>query len=318
MEKVDRFEVDLVLAAQRGDAASFALLIERHRSGMMAVAVAILGYCPDAEDVVQDAVVTALTKLGSLRDPSAAGPWLRAITRNGSRMKLRDRHLVLVPDVDPAVPSTELRPDEEIEKSALNNWIWGAIGELSAPLQEVVLLRHFTDVHTYEGVAAACRLPIGTVRSRLHSARRHLASALTRTAESAFPDRRAEQAEQRRDAEEVLQVALNGRFDEIVRERFAPDAHVIHGDGRVGGAELVVDGLDRDLDHGLSGELVNAAASPDVTAWEIRLIAPEGGSAGERVLWLHTQDGGKVSRMKLHNYSAASDRPARELRESAA
>lgn len=58
---------------------------------MRAVALGLLGYGTDADDAVQDAMLTAMSKLGGLRDPAAAGPWLRAIVRNCCRMRLRAR-----------------------------------------------------------------------------------------------------------------------------------------------------------------------------------------------------------------------------------
>jgi len=71
--------IELARAAQSGDDAAFVLLIEEHMAGMRAVAIALLGYVDEADDVVQDAVLTALRRLPELRDPAAAGPWLRRV-----------------------------------------------------------------------------------------------------------------------------------------------------------------------------------------------------------------------------------------------
>ncbi len=65
-------------AALAGDAGSFAAVIDRYRGSMRAVAVAHLGYRPDVDDVVQDATLIAMSRLGQLRDPAAVGSWLRA------------------------------------------------------------------------------------------------------------------------------------------------------------------------------------------------------------------------------------------------
>lgn len=80
----------LTLAAQAGDVASLGLLLERHRAGMRAVAVSVLGPGPDVDDVVQDAALTALRRVGDVRDPEAVGPWLRMIVRNHARSLLRE------------------------------------------------------------------------------------------------------------------------------------------------------------------------------------------------------------------------------------
>lgn len=47
---------------------------------MRAVALGLLGYGTDADDAVQDAMLTAMSKLGGLRDPAAAGPPSAAIS----------------------------------------------------------------------------------------------------------------------------------------------------------------------------------------------------------------------------------------------
>lgn len=79
-------DADLVRAARRGETAALGLLIARHRAAMLAVATGVLRHRPDAEDAVQEAVVVALLRIDSLRDPSAAGAWLRTVARDGDRI----------------------------------------------------------------------------------------------------------------------------------------------------------------------------------------------------------------------------------------
>src|SRR5262249_9959639 len=93
-------EADMVRSAQGGDAWALDLLLRKHEAGMRAVALAILGYGPDAEDAVQDAMMVALRRIGDLRDPDSAGAWLRTIVRNNCKGQLRSRTPVLVDDFD--------------------------------------------------------------------------------------------------------------------------------------------------------------------------------------------------------------------------
>jgi DNA-directed RNA polymerase specialized sigma24 family protein len=87
-------DTELVRAAQAGDGTSLGVLFGRHRAAMYAVALAILGAGPDAEDGVQDAALIAIGRLGDLRDPEAVGPWLRGIVRNTCRaLRRRDRFI---------------------------------------------------------------------------------------------------------------------------------------------------------------------------------------------------------------------------------
>src|SRR4051794_4483660 len=84
----------LVHAAQQGDPAGLAALVEAHYSGMEAVAHQILGPGPDAQDACQDAAITALARIGDLRDPAAVRAWLHMIVRNNCRTRLRARRPV--------------------------------------------------------------------------------------------------------------------------------------------------------------------------------------------------------------------------------
>jgi RNA polymerase sigma factor (sigma-70 family) len=180
---VDLVDADLVEAARRGDAACAGALLARHRAAMHAVAVSLLGWSPDAEDAVQDAMLTALQRIGELRDASAAGPWLKAITRNNARMRLRspDRTEPASTDLD-SWPSREPSAEDLLDQHAMRDWLWSALETLSEPLHITVLLRYFTDSSSYQQIAAICGVPVGTVRSRLNEARRRLTAALVSSA----------------------------------------------------------------------------------------------------------------------------------------
>ena len=80
---------ELTGRAQSGETAALGLLLARHQAPMRAVAMSLLGYGPDAEDAMQDAALTALRRIGDVRDPAAVGAWLKAIVRNAARMRLR-------------------------------------------------------------------------------------------------------------------------------------------------------------------------------------------------------------------------------------
>ncbi|MGH1553031.1 RNA polymerase sigma factor [Streptomyces sp. L7] len=64
---------ELTRRAQAGDTGALGLLLTRHQAPMRAVALSLLGYGPDAEDAVQDAALTALRRIGDVREPAAAG-----------------------------------------------------------------------------------------------------------------------------------------------------------------------------------------------------------------------------------------------------
>jgi DNA-directed RNA polymerase specialized sigma24 family protein len=85
---------DLVAAALAGGpagAAAVAVLVVRHRPGLLAVCRDALGDPELAEDVAQEALVAALGGLDRLRQPDRFGPWLAGIGRNLCRRRLRER-----------------------------------------------------------------------------------------------------------------------------------------------------------------------------------------------------------------------------------
>ncbi|MFC7388441.1 RNA polymerase sigma factor [Sphaerisporangium rhizosphaerae] len=307
-------DVALVLATRSGDAAALGLLLARHQAGMKAVALSVLGYGPDAEDVVQDATLVAMRRIGELRDPAAVGPWLRAIVRNGCRMRLRETRAVPVDDMETlGLPSAEPTPEDLLQDRALRDWIWHALDELSEPVRLVALLRHFSDVSSYEQIAALCGVPVGTVRSRLSQARAKLTEALRRTADLAHDDSAAFARARRREAEEMLAAAQRGGFAGVIREHWRPDVEFIgpNGERARDDRAFALRGMETDLAHGVRQRIANVVAGRDLTIWEADLISPPDDPAHcpPGVVWLHVLRGGRVQRLRLFHPRPADPTP---------
>ena len=177
-------DVLLTRAAQSGEVAALGRLLERHRDGVRAVALSILGPGADADDVMQDVALTALLRIGDVRDPAAVGAWLRMIVRNAGRLVLREAGLVR-PVSELPVTAAQLGPEQWLERNALRDWVWEALAELTPALRMPLLLRYFAaEVTSYERIADACGIPVGTVRSRLSRGRAQMATALAATADT--------------------------------------------------------------------------------------------------------------------------------------
>jgi RNA polymerase sigma factor (sigma-70 family) len=282
-------EADLVRAAQSGDAAALGAILGAHEAGMRAVAFGILGYGPDAEDAVQDAMLTAVRRIGEVRDPLAVGAWLRTIVRNNCHATFR-RPVSPMPEMS-AGPT----PEEILEKHALRDWVWQAVGELSEADRLVTLLRHFSGVTAYDQIAALCGLPVGTVRSRLSHARRVLAGKLRESADAAHPDAGAAHARRWREARDVLNTAMLGDFHRVVDDMWLPGSELVAGAVR-GGRDFAVSCMDGDLDRGVTQTLRHVVAGPDVLIWETAL---SGGDCPPAAVWMHTLSRGRVSRLTL-------------------
>ncbi len=105
----------LVIAARRGDAEAFGELYRRFGRFVHALLLARLP--PDeVADLTQDVFAQAWTRLHTLREPAAFGPWLAAIARRRAADHLRARHLHVELDDTVSAPETQTAAMEEPAK----------------------------------------------------------------------------------------------------------------------------------------------------------------------------------------------------------
>jgi RNA polymerase sigma factor (sigma-70 family) len=287
---------ELVHAAQAGDAAALGALLREHEAGMRAVALSILGYGPDADDAVQDAMLIAVRRICEVRDPLAVGAWLRTVVRNNCRAVARR------PQRTVEMPAVVEGPEAALERSALRDWVWHAIGELSEADRIVTLLRYFSNVTAYDQIAALCGVPVGTVRSRLSHARTALAGQLRASAEAAHADAEANNKRRWREAGDVLTAAMRGDFHRVVGEMWLPSAEFVARAARVrGDRDFAIRAMAGDLERGVRQRLRHVVAGPGVTIWETDLISD--GACPPRAVWMHELRGGRVRRLTLFHPS---------------
>jgi RNA polymerase sigma factor (sigma-70 family) len=295
-------DAELTRAAQSGDAGSLGVLVARHQAGMRAMALSMIGYGPDADDVVQDAALVALRRIQDVRNPEAVGPWLRAVVRNECRMRLRARRVGdLGGEMLVALPSHDPMPEELLDRHLLQDWVWHAIGQLSPSLRMVAMLRYFSTVSTYEQIASACQLPIGTVRSRLSQVRVKLTAALSATAQRSHEDASAKQQICEQDAVDTLATANRGAFNEL-SIRWSPDLEVIPSRGDRGGAGVLLDTLHTEHENGVHRRPVNVVVGGDLVIWETESTNPPNDHPGtaSAAAWVMSLDAnGLVRRMRL-------------------
>jgi RNA polymerase sigma-70 factor (ECF subfamily) len=137
---------------------------------------------PDAaEDLVAEAFAVACDRWASY-DPARGSvtAWLFGIATNLLRRQRRDERRQWRAygrtGVDP-LASAEPAVDERLDAAASARALAGALASMKAGDRDVLLLYAWADL-SYEEIAAALRIPIGTVRSRLNRARRRLRDEL--------------------------------------------------------------------------------------------------------------------------------------------
>ena len=160
----------LVRRSRLGDRAAFAALLERHEPRAAAAARRVLRNREDAEDVVQEAILSAYLSLDRLRDPERFGSWLAAIAANLAKMRLRQQRSVA------DLPGGVAAPADDVVE-ALDS-LRTALALLPAGERDVVVM-HYVEGLSCEEIGARIGRSPGAVRVRLHRARVRLRERLT-------------------------------------------------------------------------------------------------------------------------------------------
>jgi len=178
----------LIERCRAGDIAAFEPLVEKYRQRVWRLAYNVVRDREEAWDVAQEAFVRAWQALPNFRGQSAFYTWLFRIVMNVAADRLRarsargrafgteripeedwDRVLVDQPD--------DARPDAAAAGSEQRARIEKALATLSADHRRIVVLSDIEGL-SYKEIAEVLEIPMGTVMSRLHNARKRLKAAL--------------------------------------------------------------------------------------------------------------------------------------------
>jgi RNA polymerase sigma-70 factor (ECF subfamily) len=175
----------LVARAAVGDDDAFRSLVERYQGMIVALLHRLCG-CPEqALDLAQETFLSAYRHLDSFRHDSKFSTWLHAIAVNQFRSAARCRRPTasldaVASDGRPLCPEpAAVGPavSAGLEREELARRIAAALARLDDRYREVVVLADMHD-SSYEEIAAALDIPLGTVRSRLHRGRMELRAIL--------------------------------------------------------------------------------------------------------------------------------------------
>lgn len=174
--------------AKAGDAAAYRQVVELTHPTVYRLALRLVADGDEAADIAQETFVRAWSSLEELREPAAALGWLCRITRNLARDRARgwwwSRRRPLATDDETALRLVALegrqQPDDALATAQLGVQVRKALAALSEKHRGVLELREI-DGLDYGEIAAALGVPVGTVESRLHRARKALAKRLERS-----------------------------------------------------------------------------------------------------------------------------------------
>jgi RNA polymerase sigma-70 factor (ECF subfamily) len=167
---------------RRGHAGAFEQMVIAYQHRVFAVALRMLGNRAEAEEIAQETFLRAHRALGEFRGEARLSTWLHTIVSRlcltrlaaGERRMRREGEETLL-----RLAAGDDNPGTGAERSELEGALHRAIAELSEERRIVVVLRDLQGL-SYEAIATALGLELGTVRSRLHRARLDLKEKMER------------------------------------------------------------------------------------------------------------------------------------------
>lgn len=174
---------DEILAQQlkRGDREAFDLLYEKYKNLVIRTAYLITGNKPDSEDVAQETFVKVYLHISELKNDAGLKPWMMRILVRTAYRSARKRNRE-VPDeeierLSEGEDRTILSPLGQMIKREEAEVISGAVSALPVKQRTVVVLYYYNEFSVSE-IAGMLNCREGTVKSRLHTARKFLKGEL--------------------------------------------------------------------------------------------------------------------------------------------
>lgn len=172
----------LIRRCQQGDRLAIEVLIRRYQNYVYRLCYLVMRSEQDAEDMTQETFIRAFRALPrfEIRKGTSFEAWLYRIAVNACRSRMRRKWYQVLPWPDPApqlVSAPEKQPDRMLIQGERRGRILAAIDCLGEKHRLVVILRYYAGLSNEE-IARILSIPSGTVRSRLHIARKRLRDIL--------------------------------------------------------------------------------------------------------------------------------------------
>lgn len=176
-------EAQLLRDACQGDAKAQNELFASRIDPLIRLAYLITRDHAAAEDAVQEALISSARHIGALRESDRFDAWLRRIVVNHAKtFRRRNARLIPTEDMSGRVENSaggraEPDPEEAVLRREEEARLLATVHTLTNKLRIPVLMRYYMDMKERD-IAQAMRLPVSTIKSRLHAARKKLRAAL--------------------------------------------------------------------------------------------------------------------------------------------
>ncbi|MEO6811086.1 MAG: sigma-70 family RNA polymerase sigma factor [Isosphaeraceae bacterium] len=172
--------------AQLGDREAFGALVEQFQRTVYAVCLGRLGNPNEALELTQEVFLHVMRRIDQLREPERFAGWLRqvaarmAINRATRRVAL----LSVEDEVLDGASGHRADPLDELIRRERAEQLWEALAQLK-PMDREVLVAFYIQEQSLLEIAEQFDVPIGTVKRRLHTARKRLKTELEAGADDA-------------------------------------------------------------------------------------------------------------------------------------
>jgi RNA polymerase sigma-70 factor (ECF subfamily) len=164
-----------VSQARAGDSAAWDVLFRRYQLPLYVYIFELVHDEQTSLDIVQETFINAARHIGSLRDDDKFGSWLFGIAHQKciQRWRKQAREEMLRDEFIQTPPEFETGPDELLIRQEQEAGFMKLLNQLPPP-QRSVLLLHFVEDFSLEEIAGITGVSVGTVKSRLHYAKKAL------------------------------------------------------------------------------------------------------------------------------------------------
>jgi len=179
-------EQEAIARLKRGDIGGLEALVRRYQVRAVRTAYLITHDRALAEDIVQAAFLRAYERIGQFDAGRSFGPWfLRSVVNDAVKAAARRKRQVSLkasPEGEGASLADLLAdpapgPDDLVEAAELRRIVWDALGKLPPAQRATIVLRYYLELSGAE-MADELACPPGTVKWRLHAARKRLRTLL--------------------------------------------------------------------------------------------------------------------------------------------
>jgi len=179
----EQSDAQLIELYQQGDERAFREIVDRYKNSLYGFLRRFLNQQDLVEDVFQDTFLQLFISKASFDTSRPLRPWLFTIAANKAKDTLRkiQRHSTVslgaiadsgeatVDDIVNILKSYEITPDQEVSDDETKALVRKIIADMPENLKSILILAYF-EQFSYKQMAEILSIPIGTVKSRLHTA----------------------------------------------------------------------------------------------------------------------------------------------------